>query len=103
MALAGCANTAVGLRAGTPATTGGGAPTPGSSYSSASIHVEANPNAYFGLLFLGYIAAGVHDSYQQWSGGPVWREPPQLLEGRAIVERDCSQPMETPSANLRCK
>jgi hypothetical protein len=103
IALAGCAHTAVGLRAGSPATAGGGTPAPGSAYRSAAVHVEASPNAYFGLLFLGYVAAGVHGSYQRGSDPPAWREPPQLAEGRAIVERDCSQPMETPSANLRCK
>lgn len=103
IALAGCANTSVGLRTGAPSSMRGSGPAPGSAYSSAAIHAEVSTNAYFGLLFLGYAAAGVHDGYPSWSGGPAWRKPPQMAEGRAIVERDCSRPMEAPSANLRCK
>jgi hypothetical protein len=103
IALAGCAHTSVGVRASSPASTSTGAPAAGSAYSPAGIRVHAGPNVYFGLIFLGYVAAGVHDNYLRSSGGPAWREPPQLAEGRAIAERDCSLPMETPSANLRCR
>ena len=71
--------------------------------SGRQVHAELNSNAYFGLLFLGYFAAGAEDSRMSSSDGPGWRKPPQLAADRAIVERDCSQPMSTPSANLRCK
>lgn len=101
--LAGCAGASVGLRTSAAPSMRGSAPALGSSYSSAAIHAEASANAYFGLLFFGYLAAGVHDSYLSWSDGPAWRKPPPLTENRAIAERDCSRPMETPSANLRCK
>ena len=75
----------------------------GGSYNSAAIHAEASPNAYFSLLFLGYVAAGIQDNYQAWSYGSAWRKPPPLAADRAIAERDCSRPMDAPSANLRCK
>lgn len=103
MLLAGCAGTTIGLHGTNSPSLGGSAPAAGSSYSSAAIHAELRPNAYFGLLFLGAIAAGIHDNYLRWSYGPAWRKPPQLAEDRAIAERDCSRPMERPSANLRCK
>jgi hypothetical protein len=99
IALTGCANSAISLRAGDAQA---GAPAAGASYSSAAIRVEGSPNAYFGALFLGYVAVGLHDTYSR-AGSPVSREPPQLAADRAIAERDCSKPMETPSANLRCK
>lgn len=102
-AFAGCAHTSVGVHASSPTATSATAPAAGSAYSSAGIRVHASPNTYFSLLFLGYVAAGVHDSYLRSGSGPAWRAPPQLAEGRAIAERDCSQPMQTPSANLRCK
>jgi len=100
---AGCAGTTIGLHGTNSPSLGGGAPAAGSSYGSAAIHAELRPNAYFGLLFLGVIAAGIHDNYLRWSDGPAWRKPPQLAEDRAIAVRDCSRPMERPSANLRCK
>jgi hypothetical protein len=100
--LAGCASATIGLRSTAPPPMQGALP-PGGSYSSAAIHAEASPNAYFSLLFLGYVAAGIQDNYPGWSYGPAWRKPPQLAEDRAITERDCSRPMDAPSANLRCK
>ena len=101
--LAGCASTGIGLHATNSPSPGSSAPAPGSAYSSAGIRAELRPNAYFGLLVLGFIAAGIHDHYLHWSHGSVWRAPPQLDEDRAIAERDCSRPIEATSANLRCK
>ena len=101
--LAGCGSATVGLRSDNSPSMRGSAPAAGTSYSSAAIHAEVGPNAYFGLLFLGFIAAGVQDDYLSWSYGPGGRKPPQLAEDRAIAERDCSLPMEQISANLRCK
>jgi hypothetical protein len=95
-ALAGCANTNVAVRAGDP-------PPLGSSYQSASVHAELNSNPYFSLLFLRMFAAGVERNYSDWRYGPDQRAAPQLDENRAIAERDCSQPLMAPSANLRCK
>jgi hypothetical protein len=101
--LAGCAGARIGMHSEAPPSMRGGAPVAGSSYSSASIQVGATPNAYFGLLFLGYFAAGVHDSYLDWRYGPARREAPPLAADRSIAERDCSRPMAQPSANLRCR
>ena len=101
--LTGCAGGTIGLRTGAPPSMRGSAPPPGSSYSSAVIHAGSHANTYFGLLFIGVFAAGVEDNYLGWHYGPAWRQPPQLAEDRAIAERDCSRPMERPSANLRCR
>ncbi|TSA18071.1 MAG: hypothetical protein D4R74_01765 [Betaproteobacteria bacterium] len=99
--LAGCAGTTVGVRTSAAPSMRGSAPVVGTSYNSAAIHAELSPNAYFGLLFFGAFAAGVEDKSRL--RGPSWRDPPQLAEDRTVVERDCSLPMEAPSANLRCK
>src|SRR3972149_8062950 len=82
--LAGCAGTTIGLHGTNSPALGGGAPAAGSSYGSAAIHAELRANAYFGLLFLGVIAAGIHDNYLRWSDGPAWRKPPQQDAGRAL-------------------
>lgn len=94
--LGGCANTNVAFRAGS-------APPVGSSYQTASVHAEFNSNPYFSLLFMGMFAAGVERSYADWRYGPERRAAPQLDGRRSIAERDCSQPLAAPSANLRCK
>src|SRR5512140_1128158 len=99
--LAACAGTSVGLRSGSPPLRAS-APAPGTSYSSAAMHAEVNANAYFGLLFIGAFAAGVEDDYLNWRYGPDGRKPPPLAADRAIDERDCTQPLPAPSANLRC-
>jgi len=101
--LAGCASARVGLSSSAPPSMRGSVPPAGTSYTSAVIHAEASPNVYFGLLFLGYFAIGVQDDYRGSGSGSARRNPPQLAEDRAIAERDCSRPMDTPSANLRCK
>lgn len=36
-------------------------------------------------------------------GTPAWREVPELSEGRAINEADCTQPVADWSKNLRCR
>ena len=102
--LAGCAGANNTLNAGGPYSTPGIAPAVGTAYSSGFVYGEASSNAYIGVLMLGLVAAGVHDDYLSSTyGTSAARVPPQLLEDRAITERDCSQPMEAPSANLRCK
>jgi hypothetical protein len=102
LALAGCAGGNVGLRAGN-ASAMHGSPPPGTAYSSAAIRAEASPNAYFGMVFFGSAALGMQDDFRRMSAGPSWRRPPDLVEGRAIAERDCSRPLGNIEGNLRCK
>jgi len=102
IALAGCASSSFGVAGVTPSMHGS-APAPGSSYSSAVVFVDARANGYFALLLMGLIAAGAQDAYPGRNYGLSGRPPPPMDEGRAIAERDCSLPMETPSANLRCR
>jgi hypothetical protein len=101
--LAGCVSTTIGLRSTNSPSMPGGAPAPGASYSSAALQADVTPGAFFGLVLLGYLAAGFHDDYLRWRYGSVSREPPGLADGRAVAERDCSQPLGPLHANLRCK
>jgi hypothetical protein len=103
MLLTGCASTTIGLRSTNSPSMPGSTPAPGSSYSSAAIQADVTPSVFFGLVFLGYLAAGVQDDYLRWRYGSSSRKPPELAEDRAVVERDCSQPLGPLYANLRCK
>ena len=100
--LAGCAGTTIALRSTNSPSMGGALP-PGSSSGSAAIQADVTPAAFIGLLLLGYVAAGVPDHFSGWRYSRAGRDTPQLDEDRAIAERDCSQPMQQPSANLRCE
>ena len=101
--LAGCAGATIALRSTNSPPIGALPPGSSSSSGSAAIQAEVTPGAFIGLLLLGYLVAGVPDDYPGWRYGRAGHNPPQLAEDRAIVERDCSQPMQQPSANLRCK
>jgi len=101
--LAGCAGTVIGVRSTNSPPFGGGAPPAGSAYSSASIQAELRPGPYFGLVFLGYVLMGIQDSYRRWSHGSASGQAPEMAEDRSVAERDCSQPLGTLYANLRCK
>ena len=100
--LAGCAGSSIDLRTDTAPSMRGSAPPAGTSYSSGMLHAELSSTPYLGLLFFG-IAAAVQDSHSGWNYGSASRTPPPLAEDRAVAERDCSQPMDAMSANLRCK
>ena len=104
MLLTGCASTTICLRSTNSPSLGGSAPPPGSSYSHSSVAVQADvsPGAYFGMIFLGYIMTGIQDNYRRWGYGASARKPPELAGDRAVVERDCSQPLGPLYANLRC-
>jgi hypothetical protein len=103
MLLAGCASTTIGLRSTNSPSMPGSTSAIGGSYSSAAIQADVTPGAFIGLVFLGYLVAGVHDDYLRWRYGSASRKPPELAEGRAVAERDCSQPLGPLYANLRCK
>jgi len=100
--LAGCAGARVGLDSSAPPSVrGGSAPVPGTSYSSAVVRAEVGASPWFGLLLLGAYAAAAGDDDPAWSAAA--RSPPPLDADRAVVERDCTRPMDSPSANLRCR
>jgi hypothetical protein len=101
--LAGCTSTTIGLRSTNSPSMPGSTPAPGSSYSSVAIQADVTPGAFFGLAFLGYLVAGMQEDYLRWRYGSASRQPPELAEGRAVTERDCSQPLGPLFANLRCK
>jgi hypothetical protein len=79
------------------------APPTGTSYSSGTLHAGLSSTPYLGLLFLGFAAVAVQDTYSAGNYEAASRTPPPLVENRAVAERDCSQPMEAPSANLHCR
>ena len=95
--LAGCASARIGLDSSAPPGMRGGAPAPGTSYSAAVFGADVGADPLIGLLFLGLFAASFGDA------SPESRTAPPLAEDRAIAERDCSRPLDAPSANLRCK
>jgi hypothetical protein len=99
--LAGCATTGVGLRSTNSPSMPGSAPFP--SQNSAAIQADVTPGAFFGLVLLGYLAAGIHDDYLRWRHGADSRKPPELADDRDVAVRDCSQPLGPLYANLRCK
>lgn len=101
--LASCAGARVVLDSSAPPSLRGSAPAPGTSYSSAVIRADVGASPWVGLLFLGAFATAADDRDLKWNQGAAVREPPPLDANRTIAERDCTRPMEAPSANLRCK
>jgi hypothetical protein len=101
-ALAGCAGGSVGVRAG-DASASHASPTPGTSYSTAAVRAEVSSDAYLGMAFLGSIILGIQDDSVRRPYGSSSRRPPELDAGRAVAERDCSQPLGSMVDNLRCK
>ncbi|MBI5912728.1 MAG: hypothetical protein HY848_22585 [Betaproteobacteria bacterium] len=101
--LTACASTTIGLRSTNSPSLPGNTPAAGNSYNSAAIQANLTPGAFLGLVFLGYLAAGVYDDYLRWRYGSFSRKPPELAEGRAVAERDCGQPLGPLYANLRCR
>ena len=101
--LAGCANTSIQLRStNSPALPAGIAP-PGASYSSAVFQADVGIGAYLSILLFSHLLAGFEDDRRDWRLGSMGRRPPELAEDRNIVDMDCSQPVDEPSENLRCR
>ena len=103
--LSACAGSSIGLRSTNSPSIGVSTPPPGSAYYSGSVAIQADasPGVYFGMILLGYIMTGIQDNFQTWGYAPYSRRPPEMAEDRAVVERDCTQPLEPQYANLRCK
>ncbi len=102
---AGCAGANIALHSTNSPSLAGSAPLPGSAYSynSVGLQAEVSPGAYFGMMFLGYLMMSIQDNFRSRSYGAASRQPPEMAEDRAVVERDCTQPLEPLHANLRCK
>ena len=101
--LSGCAGANVGFRAGDPSLMRGGMPPTGTSYSYAAVQAEGSANTYFGMLFLGAAMFGLQEDSRHMSDGATRRKAPEMAEGRAIAERDCTKPLGPIESNLRCK
>jgi len=101
--LCGCASYSVGVRSGGAPSSPSRTLAPGSSYSAVSIQAQGNPNPYVGVIFLAPILFGANDDYRRLGARPSSRKAPDMSEGRAIAERDCSRPLGPIEANLRCK
>ena len=100
--LAGCSGGDVSVRAG-DASANHGKPPPGTSYSTAAVRADLSPGAYLGMVFLGSVILGMQDDPLRRREGSSSRQPPELAEGRAIAERDCSRPLGPMVENLRCR
>lgn len=101
--LAGCAGARIQMDSTAAPGMRGSAPPPGTSYSSATVRADVGASPWVGLLFLGIFVAGAADGDRSWGGGSAVRTPPPLAQDRSVAERDCTLPLEAPSANLRCK
>ena len=96
--LAGCssANVAVGGRGITTT----GVPPAGTGVTGGYANVNVQAGSAAGVVAaLATIAALL----SVWRDVPPERAVPEMLEGRAIREHDCTKPLEDWTANLRCK
>lgn len=92
LACAGCGTTNVQI-------TGSGVarpvPLPGSTYQGGSVELRyPGASTAAALITIGILGAATQ--------APVRGAPP-MEEGRRVQERDCTQPLEDLSANLRCR
>jgi hypothetical protein len=101
--LAGCANSMISLRSTNSPSMPPSSLPPGSSYSAGFIQADVNPGTYVSAMLIGYFLGWAQNNSRGARDGLYGRKPPELAEDRAIAERDCSQPMELPNANLRCR
>ena len=98
VALAGCSTANVSGQGGRIATTG--TPQAGTGLSGGSVGVNIQGgSAAVAVAGVAAIAAltGI------WRDVPSLRAAPELLEGRAISEADCTQPIADWSKNLKCR
>ena len=70
--------------------------------SGGGLYVPAGP-VVGAILAAGVLAANV-DARNEFSSGILPNTPaPAMLADRAIADRDCTQPIEDWSANLKCR
>jgi hypothetical protein len=96
--LAGCSSANVSARGGSFATTA--TPQAGTSVSGGSVGVNIQGGSAAGAVVAVATIAAIMGV---WRDAPPGRAAPDMLEGRAISERDCTKPIEDWSANLKCK
>ena len=101
--LSGCAHSSIQIRSTNSPTIPAGIAPSGASHSSAAFQADVSLGAYLSVLLFSHLLAGFQDDRDDWRYGAAERRPPQLAEDRNIVELDCSQPIDRPSGNLRCK
>ena len=101
--LAGCASPGIYLRSTNSPSMPAGAMPSGSSYSSAVIQADLNLGAYVGLLLFSSFLANFEHDFRYRRESAIMRNPPELAADRNIVEMDCTQPVDRPTGNLRCK
>ena len=91
LALAGCSTASVSGQGGRFSATG-------TSGGSASVNIQGGTAA--GVV-VGVATRGV--LFGAWRDSPAQLAEPKMLEGRAIIEVDCAQPIPDWSKNLKCK
>jgi len=101
--LAGCANVDIHLRSASSSAGAASMPPAGTSYSTAAFRADVTPGGYLALLLFGHYMAGFDREYRDGRYGIDARKAPELAADRNVIEMDCSQPLEWPSGNLRCK
>ena len=90
-ALTGCSTANVSGQAGSLATSASG--------GSVGVNIQGTPAAAGIVVTTAVIAALVGI----WRDAPPRHGAPAMLEGRAILEVDCTQPIADWSKNLKCK
>ena len=78
---------------------------PGGSFSSGGVGARFGEGGAVGGIFGAGILGALFGSEMRGreARGTEARALPELDSSRRINEQDCGQPLENPSANLRCK
>ena len=96
--LAGCSTANLSARGGSFTTNT--TPQAGTSVSGGSVGVNIQGGSAAGAVVA---VAAIVALTGIWRDAPSLRAAPDMLEGRAISEVDCTKPIEDWSANLKCK
>jgi len=70
--------------------------------SGGALYVQSGP--VIGAMLAAAVLAANVDARNDFSSGILPNSPaPEMLADRAIADRDCTQPIEDWSANLKCR
>ncbi|MBI3375073.1 MAG: hypothetical protein HY017_25405 [Betaproteobacteria bacterium] len=97
-ALTGCSTANVSARGGNFSSIGAPQAGTGATGGFAGVNIQGGSAAAV-VVTTGALAAMMG----AWRDAPYRRVVPEMLEGRAISEVDCTKPIENSSANLRCR